>query len=330
MVVYAKDAMDGLDLANKLMDPSSREEMRLAMEAEKEADKDITAAKPLPELTRAVRSNISTDAPVFIPPDLDRHVLRDYPINHIIPYINMQMLLGHHLGLRGSVEGLLASGDEKAVSLKATIDELLQEAVSNDIIRAQAMYRFFPAQSSGNDIIIYDPEDHTKVLKTFNFPRQRVEPFLCLSDFLKSVDSGVMDYVGFLVVTAGQGIRELSEEMKKKGDYLHSHALQSLALETAEALAERVHHMMRDTWGFPDPQDMTMKQRHGARYQGIRVSYGYPACPDLEYQAPLFELMKPEDIGVHLTEGFMMEPEASVSAMVFAHPQAQYFNVDKA
>lgn len=330
MVVYAKDAMDGLDLANKLMDPTSREEMRLAMEAEKEADTDTTTAKQLPELTRAVRSNISTDVPVFIPPDLDRHVLRDYPINHIVPYINMQMLLGHHLGLRGSVEGLLASGDEKAASLKATVDELLQGAVLNGIIRAQAMYRFFPAQSSGDDIIIYDPEDHTKVLKTFSFPRQRVEPFLCLSDFLKSVDSGVMDYVGFLVVTAGQGIRELSEEMKNKGDYLRSHALQSLALETAEALAERVHHMMRDTWGFPDPHDMTMKQRHGARYQGIRVSYGYPACPDLEYQAPLFELMKPEDIGVHLTEGFMMEPEASVSAMVFAHPQAQYFNVDKA
>lgn len=97
----------------------------------------------------------------------------------------------------------------------------------------------------------------------------------------------------------------------------------------AEGLAERVHHMMRDTWGFPDPADMTMKQRHGARYQGIRVSFGYPACPDLEDQGPLFKLLSPEDIGVHLTEGFMMEPEASVSAMVFAHPEAQYFNVEK-
>lgn len=330
MVVYAKDAMDGLDIANRLMEPTSREQMRLLMEAEKEADAEIAAPNPMPELTRAVRSNISTDAPVFIPPDLDRHIIRDYPINHIAPYINMQMLLGHHLGLRGSVEGLLKSGDEKAVSLKATVDALLQEAVTDGIIRANAMYQFFPAQSSGNNIIIYDPEDHTKVLKTFDFPRQRVEPYLCLSDFLKSVDSGVMDYVGFLVVTAGHGIRERSEEMKASGDYLRSHALQSLALETAEALAERVHHIMRDTWGFPDPHDMTMKQRHGARYQGIRVSYGYPACPDLEYQAPLFELMKPEDIGVQLTDGFMMEPEASVSAMVFAHPQAQYFNVEKA
>lgn len=330
LVVYAKDAMDGLDLANKLMDPSQRELIRQNIEMEMSADANAAPAAPLPELSRAVRSNISTDAPVFIPPDLERHVLRDYPIDHIVPYINMQMLLGHHLGLRGSVEQLLAQGDEKAVQLKETVDRILQDAISQGIIRAQAMYRFFPAQSSGDDILIYDPKDTSRVLKRFTFPRQRVEPFLCLADFLKSVDSGVMDYVGFLVVTAGQGIRELSDQWKENGDYLRSHALQSVALETAEALAERVHHIMRDIWGFPDPQEMTMKQRHGARYQGIRVSYGYPACPDLEYQQPLFELMQPEDIGIHLTEGFMMEPEASVSAMVFAHPQAQYFNVDKA
>ena len=330
LVVYAKDAMDGLDLANKLMDKEQREKMRLDMEVEKEADSKVAEKAPLPQLTRVERSKISLDVPVYQPPDLERHILRDYPIQHIIPYINMQMLLGHHLGLRGSVEQLLAKNDPKAVQLKETVDEILAHAARDGIIRANAMYRFFPAQSSGNDIIVYAPEDHSKVLKTFSFPRQQVEPYLCLADFLKPVDSGMMDYVGFLVVTAGQGVRELSEKWKDSGDYLRSHALQAVALETAEALAERVHHIMRDIWGFPDPQDMTMKQRHGARYQGIRVSFGYPACPNLEDQGPLFELMKPEDIGVELTEGFMMEPEASVSAMVFAHPQAQYFNVDKA
>jgi len=331
LVVYAKDAMDGLDLANKLMDPVQREAMRAEMEAELEALKAETE-KPqvLPEITRAAKSSVSTDVPVFIPPDLERHIIRNYPITHIVPYMNMQMLLGHHLGLRGQVEQLLAEGNEKAVELKATVDSLLEEAASEGIIQAHAMYRFFPAQSRGNDIVIYDPEDMSKVLHTFTFPRQNVPPFLCLADFLKSQDSGQMDYVGFLVVTAGQGISKLSSEWKDKGDYLRSHVLQSVALETAEALAERVHHIMRDSWGFPDPADMTMKQRHGARYQGIRVSFGYPACPDLEDQGPLFKLMKPEDIGVHLTEGFMMEPEASVSAMVFAHPEARYFNVDKA
>ncbi|MFC4777694.1 methionine synthase [Paenibacillus sp. GCM10023252] len=331
LVLYAKDAMDGLDIANKLMDKEYRAKIEEEHAAFKASGEVYEEEKPqLPKLTRAVRSNISPDAPVFIPPDLDRHVLRDVPISHVTPYVNMQMLLGHHLGLKGNVEQLLAEGNSKAVQLKETVDGILKEAASQGIIRAHGMYRFFPAQSSGNDIIVYDPQDQTRELKRFSFPRQAVEPYLCLADFLKTVDSGIMDYVGFLVVTAGQGVRELSGEWKDKGDYLRSHALQSVALEVAEGLAEQVHHMMRDSWGFPDPHDMTMKKRHGARYQGIRVSFGYPACPNLEDQGPLFELMHPEDIGIELTEGFMMEPEASVSAMVFAHPEAQYFNVDKA
>lgn len=331
LVLYAKDAMDGLDIANKLMDPEHRKRLEEELAAYKAAGAtDEDAAKPMPQLSRAVRSKINPDAPVFAPPDLERHVLRDVPIPQVVPYVNMQMLLGHHLGLKGTVEKLLAEGNEKAVQLKETVDAILKEGSAKGYLKAQGMYRFFPAQSSGNDVIIYDPLDTSKEIKRFTFPRQQVEPYLCLADFLKSVDSGVMDYVGFLVVTAGQGIRDLANDWKDKGDYLRSHALQAVALEVAEGLAERVHHMMRDICGYPDPADMTMKQRHGARYQGIRVSFGYPACPNLEDQEPLFDLMKPSDIGVELTEGFMMEPEASVSAMVFAHPEAQYFNVDKA
>lgn len=329
LVLYAKDAMDGLDIANRLMNPLERGKIEEEIRQEAEAAIAVAPQQPLPELTRAVRSKISADAPVFTPPDLERHVLRNYPLGHIIPYVNMQMLLGHHLGLRGSVEAQLTAGDARTVELKETVDDILHQAMLEGTIVPHAMYQFFPAQSSGNDILIYDPQNPARVLHTFTFPRQNVEPYLCLADFLKPVDSGVMDYVGFLVVTAGHGVRELSTELKDRGDYLRSHALQAVALEVAEGLAERVHHMMRDTWGFPDPADMTMKQRHGARYQGIRVSFGYPACPDLEDQGPLFKLLSPEDIGVHLTEGFMMEPEASVSAMVFAHPEAQYFNVEK-
>jgi 5-methyltetrahydrofolate--homocysteine methyltransferase len=331
IVLYAKDAMDGLDIANKLNDPGHRARIieehwaaqaALAEEAEK-------PAQALPELSRARRSHISQDAQLFTPPDYDRHVLRDYPMTHVLPYVNLQMLLGHHLGLKGNVDDLLAAGDERATKLKETVDDIMKQSQGMGWINPQAMYRFFPAQSEGNDILIYDPEDQTRVLKRFSFPRQQVEPFLCLADFLKSVESGVMDSVGFLVVTAGQGAREQGEKWKESGDYLRSHALLATALEVAEGLAERVHQIMRDSWGFPDPADMTMKRRFGARYQGIRVSFGYPACPDLEDQGPLFELMKPEDIGINLTEGFMMEPEASVSAMVFAHPEAQYFNVEK-
>lgn len=330
LVLYAKDAMDGLDLANKLMNDEERSLIAKEQREYKEklANEQETA-KELPKLTRAVRSNIQEEN-VYIPPDLDRHVLRDIPTQQVVPYLNMQMLLGHHLGIKGKVDKLFEERDPKALELKDTVETLLREGSENGLLKANGMYRFFPAQSEGDCIHIYNPDNQTELLHTFTFPRQQVEPYLCLSDFLRSKESGVMDYVGFLVVTAGRGIRDQAEIWKQEGQYLRSHALQSLALELAEGLAERVHHMMREAWGYPDREDMTMKERFGARYQGIRVSFGYPACPNLEDQEPLFKLMKPEDIGIVLTEGFMMEPEASVSAMVFAHPQAQYFNVDKA
>jgi 5-methyltetrahydrofolate--homocysteine methyltransferase len=330
LVLYAKDAMEGLDLANKLSDPEQRQKLIDELRAEMDSSvmesgrRQEKAAKPVP-----ARSNVSQDVQVYTPPDLERHVLRDYPLDLIYPYVNMRTLLGHHLGLRGNVDQLLAEGNPKALQLKETVDSLFRQAKETGLIKAHGMYRFYPAQSEGNDIIIYDPSDFSKTLHRFTFPRQSVEPFLCLADFLKPVSSGIMDYVGFMVVTAGQGIREQAEKMKESGDYLRSHALQAFAIELAEGFAERLHHIMRDIWGFPDPQEMTMQQRWGARYQGVRVSFGYPACPNLEDQGPLFQLLQPEQIGVHLTEEFMMDPEASVSAMVFAHPEARYFNVEK-
>jgi len=330
-VLYAKDAMDGLDLANRITDPDRRQQLIRELQEAKASLVQESGRKSAdgPAPARARNTTIDRNAPVFAAPDTERHILRNYPLPYLIPYLNWEMLLGRHLGLRGSVEKLLKEGDAKAVQLKEVVDGILADAERNSLIRPHALYRFFPAKGDGDDIVIYDPEDRSRVLERFTFPRQQAEPYLCLSDFLKSVDSGAMDYVGFLTVTAGHGIRELSERYKDSGDYLRSHAVQACALEIAEAFAERVHQIIRDSWGFPDPAEMTMKQRHGARYQGIRVSFGYPACPNLEDQELLFRLLRPEDIGLHLTEGFMMEPEASVSAMVFAHPQAQYFNVEK-
>ncbi|EJL41266.1 methionine synthase [Brevibacillus agri] len=328
VVLYAKDAMDGLDLVNRLQNPEERE--RLIAEQQDLAEAAAAAAaQPVVQEKKAplpARSAISRTVPIHLPPDCDRHVLRQYPISHLQPYLNLRMLLGKHLGVRGNVEKLLEAGDEKVLELYGVVEELLKEAKQRGTITAHGVYQFFPAQADGNDIIVYDPNDHSKVLERFSFPRQPEEPHLCLSDFLRPVESKEMDYVGFLTVTAGGGIRERSTELKERGDYLRSHVLQALALELAEAFAERIHHMMRDVWGIPDPAEMTMLERFGARYQGIRVSFGYPACPNLEDQAQLFRLLRPEDIGVQLTEGFMMEPEASVSAMVFAHPEARYFN----
>ncbi|MED4124606.1 methionine synthase [Halalkalibacterium halodurans] len=328
LVVYAKDAMNGLELANKLMKPDEREKLALSLHEAKEQANSRTqmggggtavAVKP-------ARSHVSTTVPVAVPPDVKPHILRHHSIAHLEPYINMQMLLGRHLGLQGKVSRLLAEKDEKALELKEKVDALLTRVKEEQLMEAHGMYQFFPAQSDGDDIVIYD-QTGTNEIERFHFPRQNKEPYLCLADFLRPVSSGEMDYVGFLAVTAGKGIRELGEQAKEAGDYLFSHLIQATALEMAEGFAERVHQLMRDKWGFPDSADFTMEERFAAKYRGIRVSFGYPACPDLDDQAKLFKLLKPGKIGIELTEGFMMEPEASVTAMVFAHPEARYFNV---
>ncbi|ADI27772.1 methionine synthase [Geobacillus sp. C56-T3] len=318
VVLYAKDAMDGLALANQIQ--QGEIDYKKKETAESEPTRQTT-------VVTAVKSTVSTDVPVYIPADLERHVLRNVPLDHILPYVNWQMVLGHHLGLKGKVKRLLEEKDEKALALKAVVDELLAEAKERRWIQPAGVYRFFPAQSDGNRVYIYDPTDGKTVLEMFDFPRQPRAPYLCLADYLKSKESGEMDYVGLFAVTAGHGVRELAQRWKEEGEFLKSHAIQALALEIAEGFAERIHQIMRDRWGFPDDPDFTMEERFAAKYQGQRYSFGYPACPNLEDQEKLFRLLHPEDIGIRLTDGYMMEPEASVSAIVFAHPEARYFNV---
>ncbi|GGE67053.1 methionine synthase [Priestia taiwanensis] len=322
MVLYAKDAMNGLDLANRLANMEERKKLEEEQERKKEVAADVQVEK-VEVANIPARSDIGT-APVFVPSTLKRTVLRNIPIAHLAPFMNRQMLIGHHLGLKGRLDRLLEEGDSRAHELNDLVDSLLQEA--GEILKPRAVYQFFPAQSDGEDIIIYDPNDHSKVIERFTFPRQKKAPYLSLGDFLRPVGDE-MDYVGFFAVTAGHGVREVAEEYKEQGEYLKSHAIQSIALELAEGLAERTHMLMRDVWGFPDPVTTTMHDRFRAAYQGIRVSYGYPACPELSDQAKLFSLIQPEELGIQLTTGFMMEPEASVTAMVFAHPGARYFNV---
>ena len=148
-----------------------------------------------------------------------------------------------------------------------------------------------------------------------------------MSDYILPSQDSKRDHLALFVVSAGEGIRQKSEEAKTAGEYLYSHGLQALALETAEAAAEWLHRRIREDWGFPDPPTMTMAERFVSRYRGRRYSFGYPACPNLEDQAGIWLLLKPEEIGVHLTEGMMMDPEASVSALVFQHPDCTYFSV---
>jgi len=186
------------------------------------------------------------------------------------------------------------------------------------------VWQFFEAERAGNSIDLYSPGG-TNPIHTFHFGRQPRENGLCLSDYILPAKEGARDHLALFVVTAGAGVREKSEEMKATGEYFLAHGLQALAIESAEGCAEWLHRRIREDWGFPDAPEMTMQERFTSRYRGKRYSFGYPACPNLDDQMGIWKLIHPEDIGVELTEGMMMEPEASVSALVFAHPDCAYF-----
>ena len=327
--IYAKDAMDGLDLANRLFGATTREallagivEQQAALRAGDEAPASAAGAvEPRPD-----RSAVSRTVPLPRPPDLDLHVLRDVPLTHVYPYLNLQMLLGKHLGLKGSVARLLEEGDLKTVELRAMVQALQDEAAARGLIRADGLYRFYEANAAGNRLLLYEGG---REVAHFDFPRQRAGERLCLTDYVRDVDSGERDHVAIFAVTCGAGIRAQAEQWKNDGQYLRSHALQALAIECAEAFAEMLHARLRTQWGFPDPPDLTMTDRLKARYRGLRVSPGYPACPELTDQRTIFSLLGPERIGLALTEGCMMDPEASVSALVFHHTEAKYFKADE-
>ncbi len=331
-VLYAKDAMAGLELANRLFDPVERPLLlaELAQRQQTAATGNAAPAAAVPAGGASdVCSTVRYDAPLLPAPDFDNHILRDIPLKQVIPYLNRQMLYTKHMGLIGSVEKLLAAGDEKALKLHGAVEGMLARAEREGLIRPQALYRFYPANSQGNDLILFDPANPEREIERIAFPRQAAGERLCVADFVRPLSGGVRDNLALFVVTCGRGVRTTSEEMKVGGEYLDSHLLQALALELAEATAEFLHKRVRTSWGIVDDPALSMKQLFGAEYHGIRVSFGYPACPELSDQQKLFRLLGPESIGVQLTDGDMMDPEASVSALVFHHPQGRYFDVSR-
>jgi 5-methyltetrahydrofolate--homocysteine methyltransferase len=321
-VCYAKDAMTGLRLMNQLMDPAERDATLRANTFTEAAAAAAPVVETLPEMTTDRSAKVRTDIPIPPAPYLDRRI-RDVPqLTEIWSYINPFMLYGRHLGYKGRFEQDLASHNPKALDLFHKMEALKEEAAK--FMKVKAVWRFFEAERSGNSIDLFTPGGKAPI-HTFNFGRQRRQDGLCLSDYILGPVNGQRDHLAFFVVTAGAGIRQKSEEWKQAGEYFKSQALQALGIETAEGCAEWLHRRIREDWGFPDSPNTTMQERFTSRYRGKRYSFGYPACPNLDDQAGLWELLRPEDIGVELTEGMMMDPEASVSAMVFQHPDCAYF-----
>jgi 5-methyltetrahydrofolate--homocysteine methyltransferase len=354
LVVYASDAMNGLSLANTIREADEREKLTevLAQETEKLIKAESSAAGKDGATTAAARpavvSKVSHEIQAPIPPDLLPHVLRDFSLDEIFPYINPQMLYVRHLGFRGRFNEALAAGDPGALELRESVRRVEDLVLESSDITADAVFKFFPGYSSGQDLLICRP-DGGEVVERFHFGRQSQGEGLCLADFvwplsqdslLKDGPAAVNgsgaagnssigpDYVGMFVTTVGPGVSELSERLKSDGRYLDSHILQSLAIESAEAFAEVLHQRMRRMWGLADSPELSYQDLFRTQYRGRRFSFGYPACPRLEDQEQLFRLLDvTSNIGVELTEGFMMEPESTVSALVLHHPEAKYFNL---
>jgi len=324
-VCYAKDAMTGLELMNRLMDPATRDSVIAGHTFAEEP-----AAPPAQESPVQVTENrsrkVRADIPIPTAPYLERKV-RDVPhLAEVWSYINPHMLYGKHLGYKGNFEKSLAEHEPKALDLFHKMEELKREAA--EFMRVKAVWQFFEAEREGNAIHLFAP-GAADPLHTFHFGRQLRDDGLCLSDYVLDPEDGRRDHLAMFVVTAGAGIRQKSEEWKQAGLYFKSHGLQSLAIETAEGCAEWLHRRIREDWGFPDPPTMTMQERFTSRYRGKRYSFGYAACPNLDDQQGMWKLLWPEDIGVRLTEGMMMDPEASVSALVFHHPDCAYFTASE-
>jgi 5-methyltetrahydrofolate--homocysteine methyltransferase len=321
-VCYAKDAMTGLSLMNRIMDPAARA-------AVLEAHKPVAdlAAEALVERAAAPvgtrrSSKVRTDIPIPAAPYLDRK-LRGVPhLAEVWSYINPYMLFGRHLGYKGNFEKALIEHEPKALELFHNMQEVKNAAVQ--FMKVNAVWRFFEAERDANGIHLFAPAG-SRPIHTFLFGRQPREDGLCLSDYILEAEEGRRDHLALFVVTAGECVRERSEEWKKAGEFFKAHAIQALAIETAEATAEWLHRRIREDWGFPDAPTLTMHDRFTSKYRGKRYSFGYPACPNLDDQQGLFQLLRPEEAGVRLTDGMMMEPEASVSALVFHHPDCVYF-----
>ena len=332
MVAYAPDAMSGLALANTIQDADERaqlittfdeevEEMLAADEASREG-----GSEPGEDVPPA---QVRHDFDIPNPPDLRLHVINDHPLEDIFPLINPQMLYVRHLGYKGRFADDLESGVQSAIDLRDSVRNVEDLMLAQANIKANAVFKFFPANSDGQQILVHGSEDR-KSSEKFYFGRQSQRDGLCLADYLLPQSSGQADYLGMFLVSIGTGVRKLAETLMADGQFLNSHILSALALESAEAFAELLHQQMRQMWGYGDKPGTTPQDLFRTQYRGKRFSFGYPACPRLEDQEQLFRLLDVStNLDVELTEGFMMDPESSVSALVFQHPDAKYFNLSE-
>jgi len=340
-VFYADDAFAGLHIMEDLIAENGQREARLS---EGKTVKEYAKAAAVDEEIGPVfaeRSAVVGDAPnIPEPPFWGVRVKKDYDLRELFPYINETALFKNQWQLKtASQDDYLRLVEEKYQPIKKQLED---EIVASGLFEPKVVYGYFPAQSEGNDVVVYeagtawpDPAggdarrstDKTELLR-FTFPRQREGRKLCISDFLAPKASGKMDVLGLSLVTIGPKASAETQKLFEGGEYTKYLYLHGLSVETAEALAEYHHRLMRRELGIAGDDSPHIRDLFHQKYRGSRYSFGYPACPNLEDQTKLFALLHPEEkVGVRLTSGFLLEPEQSTSAIVVHHPGAKYFVV---
>ncbi len=328
---YAEDAFAGLHILTDLTsaDAAVREQRETEGRTVKVFARGNAATndeKPA-ELTAEGRSPVvERVAAVPKPAYWGARVFKDYRLDDVFPYINETALFKNQWQLKTAAQDdYLRLVEEK---YRPILLDLEEEVKAKGWFEPKSVIGFYPCASQGDDLVIFDPEETERELERITFPRQALGRRLSVADFFEPLSTGQRDVVGFSIVTIGDEASRQTQKLFEGGDFTRYLYLHGLSVETAEALAELAHKQAREFLGIAGEDAHRVTDLFHQKYHGSRYSFGYPACPNLEDQAKIFKLLKPEEnIGVRLTEQFHLEPEQSTNCVVVHHPQAKYFVV---
>ena len=330
---YGKDAFEGLRTMDRLVelaksgddDPEfgtaigGRDLGPRKSELRKQAAAEALARG---ETLPARSPEVATDNPTFKPPFLGSRVAKGMPVDDVATYLNETALFRNQWGFRPE-----KGEDDPAFKdrVRSLLREQMATATAEQLLVPQVAWGHFAANADGNDLVIFEDEGRTRELTRFAFPRQTEDPYLCISDFFRSLESGDPDWASFMVVTMGSRVSEEAARLFESDQYQQYLYLHGLGVEMAEALAEYWHRRIREELGFAGEDGPTLTGLFRQKYRGGRYSWGYPACPALEDNARVVELLGADRIGVEVSEGFQLHPEQSTTAIICHHPQAKYF-----
>ncbi len=316
-VFYGKDAFEGLRAMETILAGDAPPPAATTTPRRRPARRDTASApRRSPE--------VSATAPVYTPPFLGTRVVRGVALDGIARHLNETALFRNQWRFRPEPD---ENDEEFKDRIRAILRERLAIATADDLLHPQVVYGYFPVNADGDELVVWTDEERREERTRFRFPRQSTAPWLCIADFFRPADGGPVDYAAFQIVTMGSRISEAAAALFAADRYREYLLTHGLGVEMTEALAELWHRRIRREWGFGEEDDPTLRGLFKQRYRGGRYSWGYPACPDLEDNARVAELLDAARIGVACSEetAWQYQPEQTTSAIVLHHPQAKYF-----